>query len=466
MKWQHTAAFFSILLLSSSLPAQTPQDWQAHRTAFMRHLSAKSIALFKASEEVIRNGDVEHDYRQDSNFYYLTGGTEPDTKLLLVPAGLVVPEHTQPATEILFVRPRHPHAEMWDGPRLGVAGAQSELGFRVVLSMAEFDRLYRTALAAADTLYLETGRAEQHRRTSPAADSTHSALETLLGVKLQNPDEILQRLREIKSPAEIALLRRAIEITCQAQREVMASAQTGMREYELQAMLEYVFTKNGSQRLGFPSIVGAGPNSCILHYRAGDRQAQAGDLVVIDIGAEYGMYTADVTRTIPISGKFTNEQAEIYNIVLAAQEAAMALVKPGVRFHDLTAAAVRVIVAGLIKLDILKGSVEENVQAGTYRDFFPHGLSHYLGLDVHDVGTYGPLQAGTVFTIEPGIYISAATAKKHGLPEGYANLGVRIEDDILVRENGYENLSAGAPRSVSEIEALMAQKGQFEKLAE
>ncbi|MDZ7268357.1 MAG: aminopeptidase P N-terminal domain-containing protein [candidate division KSB1 bacterium] len=466
MKRRPTAVLLAILLFSSSLRAQTPRDWQAHRAAFLRHLSSRSVALFKAAEVTMRNGDVEHAYRQDSNFYYLTGCPEPEAKLLLVPAGLTVPGHTQPAREILFVRPRNPHAEMWEGPRLGVAGAQSELGFAVVLPTEAFDRIYRAALAAADTLYLETGRPESYHPASPASDSTRSALEALLGVKLEHPGKILNRLREVKSPAEIALLRRAIAITCEAQRTVMASAQTGMREYELQAMLEYVFTKNGSPRLGFPSIVGSGPNSCILHYRAGDRQTQPGDLVVIDIGAEYGMYTADVTRTIPISGKFSREQAAIYNIVLAAQEAAVALVKPGVGFQDLRAAAVRVIVEGLIKLDILKGTVEENVRAGTYRDFFPHGLSHYLGLDVHDAGTYGPLQAGTVFTIEPGIYISAATAKKHGLPERYANLGVRIEDDILVTETGYENLSAGAPRSVAEIEALMAQTGQFEKMAE
>ncbi len=463
MRWPHTLAI--LLLLALSLPAQTPQEWQAHRQGFLRHLGSKSIALFKASEMVIRNGDVEHDYRQDSNFYYLTGCTEPEARLLLVPRGLKLAPYPQAVTEILFVRPRNAHAEMWEGPRLGIEGAKRELGFPVVLSVQEFDAVYRQALAGADTLYLTIGEPSSPHHALPSADSTRSALEALLGVKLIDPHRILSRLREVKSPAEIALLRRAIEITCQAQREVMASAQAGMREYELRAMLEYIFLSHGSPRLGFPSIVGSGPNSCILHYRAGDRVLQNGEVVVIDIGPEYGMYTADVTRTIPVSGKFTKEQAAIYNLVLAAQEAAMQQVKPGVRFRELSNIATRVIIEGLIQLKLLTGSVEENLQAGRHRDFFMHELSHYLGLDVHDVGSYGPLEAGTVFTIEPGIYISAGTAQKYQLPEGYINVGVRIEDDILVTENGYENLSASAPRTVAEIEALMAQKGRFEKMA-
>lgn len=455
--------FFSLCFTSSF--AQAPQEWQRHRAEFMRHLGAKSIAVFKASKEVTRNGDVEHEYRQDSDFYYLIGLTEKESMLILIPRGLKLPGLAQPAKEILFVMPRNPLSEIWDGIRLGVEGAQTQLGFNAVLTNDQFDKVFKEALAGSDTLYMKTGE-RQHPHAASPADSTQNALEALLGVTVADPGKILRRAREIKSPAEIALLRRAIGITCQAHREVMASAQTGMREYELQAMLEYTFTKNGSARLGFPSIVGSGPNSCILHYRAGARQMQSGDLVVIDIGAEYEMYTADVTRTIPINGKFTKEQAEIYNIVLAAQEAAMVMVKPGVTWRELTAAASRAIIEGLIKLDILKGTVEENLQSRSYRDFFLHGLGHYLGLDVHDVGTYGPFPVGAVFTIEPGIYISEATAKKYNLPAAYNNIGVRIEDDILVTEAGYENLSASAPRAVAEIEALMAQKGMFEKMAE
>lgn len=456
--------FFSLCF--TSVLAQTPQEWQRHRAEFMRPLSAKSIAVFKASKEATRNGDVEHAYRQDSDFYYLTGLAEKESMLLIIPRGLSLPGLAQPAKEFLFVMPRNPLSEIWDGIRLGVEGAQAQLGFSAVLTNDQFDKIFKAALAGSDTLYMKTGERSHPHAASPSADSTQHALEALLGVTVADPGKILRRAREIKSPAEIALLRRAIDITCQAQREVMASAQPGMREYELQAMLEYIFTKNGSARLGFPSIVGSGPNSCILHYRAGSRQMQNGDLIVIDIGAEYEMYTADVTRTIPVNGKFTKEQAEIYNIVLAAQEAAMVNVKPGVTWRELSAAASRVIVEGLIKLDILKGTIEENLQSGSYRDFFLHGLGHYLGLDVHDVGTYGPFQAGVVFTIEPGIYISEATAKKYNLPASYHNIGVRIEDDILVTETGYENLSASAPRTIAEIEALMAQKGMFEKMAE
>ncbi len=458
----HALVFFITLLFNLNLFAQTPGEWQAHRTEFMRHLGEKSVAIFKANPEYLRNGDVEHDYRQSSDFYYLTGVPEKEAMLLLAPGGMNVRELGRRVKEILFVLPRNPLAETWEGIRLGPQGAKEQLGFEVVFTHDRFEELAERALANADTVYMEAERVGMNAPLNEALDFIKRARERFPNFAVADPRKILHPLREIKTEAEIALLRKAIDITCAGHREVMRSAKPGMREYELQAMLEYVFKQNGSERLGFPSIVGSGPNSCILHYRAGNRVINSGEVIVIDIGAEYGMYTADVTRTIPVNGKFTKEQAAIYQIVYDAQEAAFQKIKPGAGYREPHEASARVVTEGLLKLGILKGTVEENLRSRAYAEFFLHGSNHYIGLDVHDVGTYGPLKPGVLITVEPGIYISEATAQKHGLDKKYVNLGVRIEDDVLVTPTGYELLSASAPRALAEIEALMAQTGKFE----
>ncbi|MEK7730187.1 MAG: aminopeptidase P N-terminal domain-containing protein [candidate division KSB1 bacterium] len=457
-------AFFHALLvfLPLQLFAQTPSEWQAHRAELLRHLSEKSVAILKANPEYLRNGDVEYDYRQSSNFYYLTGVPEKESMLILAPSGINVRELGRRVKEILFVMPRNPMAETWEGIRLGPQGAKEQLGFEAVFTNDRFEEFAERALANADTIYMETERASMNAPLNESLDFIKRARERFPNVVVADPRKMLHPMREIKSAGEIALLRKAITITCVGHREVMRSAQAGMREYELQAMLEYVFTQNGSERLGFPSIVGSGPNSCILHYRAGNRVINRGEVIVIDLGAEYGMYTADVTRTIPISGKFTKEQAAIYQIVYDAQEAAFQKIKPGAAYREPHEASARVVTEGLLKLGILKGTVEENLKSRAYAEFFLHGSNHYIGLDVHDVGTYGPLKPGVLITVEPGIYISEATAQKHGLDKKYVNIGVRIEDDVLVTPTGYELLSGSAPRSIAEIEALMAETGKFE----
>lgn len=415
-----------------------------------------------ANPEYLRNGDVEYDYRQSSDFYYLTGLPEKEAMLLLAPAGIPMREFGRRVKEILFVMPRNPLAETWEGIRLGPQGAKEHLGFDVVLTNDRFEELVERALAGADSVYVETVRTRLHEPLNESLDFIKRARERFPSFVVADPRKILPPMREIKSEAEMALLRKAIDITCAGHREVMRSAKPGMREYELQAMLEYVFKQNGSERLGFPSIVGSGPNSCILHYRAGNRIINDGEVVVIDIGAEYGMYTADVTRTIPINGKFTKEQAAIYQIVYDAQEAAFQKIKPGAAFREPHEASARVVVGGLLQLGILKGTVEENLSNRAYTEFFLHGSNHYIGLDVHDAGTLGALKPGVVITVEPGIYISEVTAQKYGLHKNYVNIGVRIEDDVLVTATGYELLSGSVPRARAEIEALMAQTGKFE----
>lgn len=449
-------------LLSQAGLAQTPVEWQAHRAEFMRHLGERSVALFKTSPEYVRNGDVEHDYRQSSNFYYLTGVPEKESMLILAPGGVNVREERRRVKEIIFVMPRNPISETWDGIRLGAQGAKEQLGFEAALTNDRFEEFAERALANADTVYMETERAGMNAPLNESLDFIKRARERFPNLIIADPRKILHPMREVKSAAEIALLRKAIDITCAGHREVMRSTKAGMREYELQAMLEYVFTQSGSERLGFPSIVGSGPNSCILHYRAGNRAINNGEVIVIDIGAEYGMYTADVTRTIPVSGKFTKEQAAIYQIVYDAQEAAFQKIKPGASMREPHEASARVVTEGLLKLGILKGTVEENLRSRAYADFFLHGSNHYIGLDVHDVGTYGAMKPGALFTVEPGIYISEATAQKYNLDKKYINIGVRIEDDVLVTATGYELLSSSAPRAIAEIEALMAQTGKFE----
>lgn len=451
------AAFFY-----QTLFAQSPAEWRAHRVEFMRRLGEKSVAIFKANPEYVRNNDVEYEYRQSSDFYYLTGLPEKESMLLLAPGGVTMRGQARRTHEILFVTPRNALTETWDGILLGPEGAKEQLGFEEAFANDRFQEFAERALANADTLYIESVRLGFEQPLNENLDFIKRVRERFPSLTIADPRKILHPMREVKSEGEIALLRKAIDITCAGHREVMRSTKTGMREYELQAMLEYVFTQSGSERLGFPSIVGSGPNSCILHYRAGKRVINSGDVIVIDIGAEYGMYTADVTRTIPISGKFTKEQAAIYQIVYDAQEAAFQKIKPGAAFRDPHEASVRVVVEGLLKLGILKGTMASNLESRAYSEFFLHGSNHYLGLDVHDVGTRGPLKSGVVITVEPGIYISEAAVAKHGLDKKYANIGVRIEDDVLVTATGYELLSGSAPRAIAEIEALMAQTGKFE----
>ena len=371
---------------------------EARRQALLERMG-EGVAVIRSAQvrSITRDYPQDSDFRQDNDFFYLTGLETPSSAVVLIARA------DGPDEVILYVPPRDPAEERWTGPQVGPGPEAVRIsGIQDVRS----------------TELLET------------------EVEALLGGR--SPREVraeVHALRLVKDADELRRLRRAIDITVEAQREAMRSVQPGMWEYELEALIEYTFRRRGAERVGFPSIIGSGPNSTILHYDKNRRRMEAGDLVVVDIGAEFGYYTADVTRTLPVSGRFTARQRELYDLVLGAQQAAIDAVRPGVTIAELTGIArayMRDNSAGLC------GPV-------TCDRHFVHGLSHWLGMDVHDVGEYStPLAPGMVLTIEPGLYI----------PE--EQIGIRIEDDILVTADGYEILSAGAPRTADDVERAMA----------
>ncbi|MBX0291595.1 aminopeptidase P family protein [Hymenobacter sp. HSC-4F20] len=493
-----------------------PTEFHKQRRDLLRQaLPAGSVAVLFAAPVRNRANDVDFVYHQNPDFYYLTGYTEPEAVLVLFKEPQTIKGQSG-VTEALFVQPRNAQAEQWTGRRLGAEGAKQQLKVQFVadnkefaaagIKWADFGQITFTALLtdvrdnpedAADLYNLvatfrqqagiptdfnpaviEVHQLIQQRGVSGAerlqpylqrisqtqpAIAQDAYVQAYLAAKTeadrqkavankpvsryntQALETALAQLREVKTPEEIALLRRAVRISAVGQQEVMKATRPEMGEMELQGLHEYVYKKYGAEFEGYPSIVGAGNNACILHYTENDKLQVRNDLLLMDCGAEYHGYSADVTRTIPPSGKFSPAQRQIYELVLAAQEAGFAACKPGNEFQAPHKAAQKVITDGLLKLGIIQKPEE-------VRTYFPHGTSHYLGLDVHDPGTYGPLRPGTVITVEPGIYI----------PEGspcdkkWWNIGVRIEDDILVTQQGYENLSREAPRTVAEVESLMA----------
>jgi Xaa-Pro aminopeptidase len=339
---------------------------------------------------------------------------------------------------------------VWDGRRFGAERAQRELGVALALDYTRLPEVLGPLLTDSSKRFFHLPIPVGVEAGSPLAEQI-----TMLGRAGSRDGEALRttldRLRTIKTAEEMVPLKRAIDITVEAQREAMRSLTPGMHEYEAQALIEYVFARNGSQYPGFPSIVGSGENTVILHYESNRRRTQPGDLVLMDIGAEVHGYTADVTRTVPVSGTFSPEQKAIYEIVLRAQNAGIQASRAGSPFGAPHQAAARELAAGLAQLGLITGPTDAN----GLRRFFMHGTSHYLGLDVHDVGAYGPLEAGTVITVEPGIYIAPAP----DIDRKWWNIGVRIEDDVLITAEGPQLLSGGAPRTVAEIEAVMREQG-------
>jgi Xaa-Pro aminopeptidase len=429
-----------------------------HRQAFMDQMDG-GMALFTGQPQIPRNDDADYPYRQDSDFYYLTGFEEPGA------AAILVPEATDGARFVLFVRPRDPLRETWDGYRAGVAGARERYGADKAYPIDSLPVVLWRYLSDATRVFFDSSN--DHPWAQTEAVATLQSWADANSAEILPTAPILDEMRVIKSPAEVELLERAIDITTDAHRAAMAAIQPGMYEYEVKALIEYVFKVSGSPRLGFGSIVGAGPNSTILHYEGGDRKLEADDMMVIDIGAEWRYYTADVTRTVPVDGRFDPEEATIYEIVLDAQNAAIEVIRPGTSVLEINRLAVKVVTEGLVDAGLLQGTVEENIESRAYRRFFMHGSRHWLGLDVHDVGAYmvsteadsaqpRTLEAGMVLTIEPGVYIAEGS---EGVDPKWWNIGVRIEDDVVVTETGYEILSAGAPREIADIEALMTGRG-------
>jgi Xaa-Pro aminopeptidase len=432
---------------------------QAHRHALFASLPENSAVLVASGAEQVRNRDVEYPFRVDSDFFYLTGFDEPDTVLLLV--------KKQRHQSLLFVRPKDPLKETWQGRRLGVelapvllkieqAWSIDEMEDQVLLQLQNVERLYFSFAQMADWMepvasWLEA--LKQQQRKGMGAPS-----------QLCDLDRVLHEQRLIKSEQEVALMREAARITVEGHLAAMRSVRPGLYEYQLQAHLESSFMQEGSQKLAFNSIVASGDNACILHYtensdRIGDHQ-----LVLLDAGAECRGYAGDVTTTFPASGRFTSEQKQLYEWVLKAQQAAIEAIRPGVSYDVPHQSAVRVLTQGLVELGLLQGAVSELIEQEAYKTFFMHGTGHWLGMDVHDVGQYKvdgvwrKLQPGMVLTVEPGLYVSPDLQEVEPCWKG---IGIRIEDDVLVTQDGCEVLTKGLPRTVSEIERWMAKHGSL-----
>ena len=447
-------------LLIGNLFAQSDslydQDWLSasfhagRRATFRTKMDSNSVAVIFASAERNRSNDVDFQYSQDPNFYYLTGLTEPNAVLLIFKEPQTIDSIT--TNELIYVQPRSQKEESWTGKRLGVDGVKTKLGFANVYTNVEFDNLI-LAFKKFKKIYYPAEHNDVRDDKGDSGD-LYSLLKIFNEKTKDLPSKdafaigsIMADLREIKTPEELAQLRKAINITCDAHKELMQRLTVKMTEYQAQAIVEYGFKYNGSEYVGYPSIVGAGENSCILHYITNRKKLTPADIMVVDAGAEYHGYTADVTRSLPVSGKFSEEQKKIYNLVLKAQLAGIDACKEGNKFRDPHNAAIEVIKNGLVELGVTTSAMD-------FLKYFFHGTSHYLGLDVHDVGNYGRLKAGEVITVEPGIYIP----ENSPCDKKWWNIGVRIEDDVLITTSTPDVLSGKLAKTVEDIEKLMEKK--------
>ncbi len=424
------------------------------RQAFLEQLDGQT-AIIAAAPAVTMHRDVEWPYRQHSDFQYLTGLSEPDA------IAIFAPWHEHPYT--LFLREKDLLAEIWEGERVGVHGAEKSYGADKAYPISELPQRLHEYLGSSQALYYHLGmdaeldrlvlseRQKGMQLGQRSGDSTQS---------LHEPASILHEMRLHKDAAEIRRMRKAAKISVKAHKAVLKTLEPGMYEYQIQALLEQQFLTAGGC-YAYPSIVASGTNACILHYTENRRKMRDGDLLLIDAAAMYDYYNADITRTLPVNGRFSARQAAIYQIVLDAQEAAIAKVKPKLPYSEIHATAVQVICQGLSDLKLLKGDLDGLIEQGAYRPFFMHGTGHWLGMDVHDVGDYQQqgqsrlLQAGHVFTVEPGIYIHPRAQAIKGQPsigKKWRGIGVRIEDNIVVTTKGHENLTAGAPKQLRDIQ--------------
>jgi Xaa-Pro aminopeptidase len=438
-------------------------QFAARRARLAAAMQPGAVAVLATAPEVPRNSDSDYPYRHDSYFYYLTGFTEPESVLVLVAAS-----GAQPARSILFCREKNVEREIWDGYRHGPAGAKEAFGFDEAFPVGELDAQMARLLADVPALYYAlsqdaaldarvAGWIKAVRAQSRAGVSAPSTTHDLLA--------LLAEMRLLKDDGEIATMLRAATISGQAHARAMLASRPGMFEYEIEAELLYEFRRNGAQFPAYTPIVASGANACVLHYNANNRQTRDGELVLIDAGCELDSYAADITRTYPVNGRFSQPQKTLYQLVLDAQAAALAAVAPGRPYTDIHEAALFVLTEGMLDLGLLDkakyGSVENAIAERAHQQFYMHGTGHWLGMDVHDVGAYKDLAAearpsrrllpGMVLTVEPGIYVRPG----EGVPEQYWNIGIRIEDDVAVTAEGHCVLSGAAPKQVAEIEELM-----------
>jgi Xaa-Pro aminopeptidase len=436
----------------------------ARRARLCEQMAPGAVAILPTAPEAARNSDSDYPYRHDSYFYYLTGFTEPDSVLVLVAASGNVPDRA-----ILFCRQKNLEREIWDGFRHGPDGARAAFGFDEAHPIEDLDNEMTRLLANAPAAYYALGHSaaldlqmktwlgnvRRQARTGVTAPAVAHDLFALI-------DE----MRLFKDDGEQALMLRAASISAAAHERAMRASRPGMFEYEIEAELLHEFRRNGAQFPAYTPIVAAGANACVLHYNVNNAQSRDGDLILIDAGCELDSYASDITRTYPVNGRFSAPQRVLYELVLAAQSAALAAVVPGRAYSDIHDAATRVLAQGMLDTGLLDksawGSVDDVIAERAHQQFYMHGTGHWIGLDVHDVGAYRDLEAegkpsralaaGMALTVEPGIYVRPAAT----VPEQYWNIGIRIEDDVIVTQDGYRILSDSAPKSIADIEQVMS----------
>jgi Xaa-Pro aminopeptidase len=420
----------------------------------MAMMEPNSIAIIPSARTQVRSRDTEFPFRQDSDFAYLCGFDEPDAVLALIPG-------RRQAQFVLFCRERDPARELWDGDRAGPEGAVADYGADDAFPIGDIDEILPGLIEGRERVYYSMGRSAgfDHRiMTWVNSIRSKEAAGAVPPGEFTDLDHMLHELRLIKSAAELRIMRKAARITAEAHRRIMRMCRPGVYEYQLEAELHHEFAMQGARHPAYPSIVGGGANACVLHYVDNRDRLRDGDLVLVDAGCEYRGYAADVTRTFPVNGRFSPAQRAIYELVLRAQEAAFAAIRPGSHWDAPHEATVRVITEGLVELGLLRGRVDRLIARGAYRDFYMHRAGHWLGMDVHDVGDYRVggeprlLEPGMVMTVEPGIYIPPAV---RGVARKWRGIGVRIEDDVALTADGIDILSRDAPTRIEDIEALM-----------
>ncbi len=470
------------------------KDSFAHnRQRLAERIGPHGLAVVMAAAPALRNPDVEHPFRQDSDFYYLTGFGEPHA------AAVIAPDHPE-GEFTLFVQPKDRLKEIWDGPRAGVEGARETYGADAAHAIGDFDARLSKLAEGRSALWYSWAAGARTKPIMSLLDKAHT-LRTRLGIefprRILDLRPVLSELRLRKSPQEIAWLQEACALTMEGHREAMRVAGPGRWEYQVQAAMEKVWRMGGSPRDGYPSIVASGPNACILHYVDNHRRMQEGELLLVDAACELHHFSSDITRTFPVSGSFTTPQRRVYQVVLEAQEAAIATCRPGRHIRSPHQAALDVLVEGMVDLGLLPTGVEEGMGMHLYQEFFMHGTSHWLGMDVHDVGAYRmngdhrPLEPGMALTVEPGLYVdpsrpeveftmlehdsdqwlqermldpsaadrhqqlrSQAPKIKHPIPPEFLGIGVRIEDDVLITADGPRVLTGELPKTPDEVEEL------------
>jgi Xaa-Pro aminopeptidase len=435
-----------------------PSDFKQRRKQLLQRLDKKSVAIVASAPARVRNHDAEYPYRQDSDFYYLTGFNEADAIAVFAPG-------RKEGEYVLFCREFDPNKAVWTGKHAGLEGAREVFGADGAFAIGELAQHLPGLLENRQSVHYAIGHdPDLDRQVMAAVNDVRKRVRTGVEAPYQFVaiDRLLHEMRLIKTSAEIRVMRQAAEVSILAHKRAMRACRPGRYEYEIEAELLHEFTRHGMRSPAYPSIVAGGENACVLHYTDNKDPLKDGDLLLIDAGAEFDNYASDITRTFPVNGKFSEAQRIIYELVLAAQQAALKQIKPGKRWIEPHDAAVRVLTKGLIKLGLLEGKLPKSIKDETYKKFYMHRTGHWLGMDVHDVGRYKidgewrELEPGMVLTVEPGLYIAAHC---EDVDPQWRGIGVRIEDDVLVTGDGHEVLTAGLPKTVADIEAFMAGSG-------